>query len=135
MRKVHQLCFTWLSIHFSPTAAVHSFFAALLYQSRLYSRLSVLVIEVMLLRLGFTEKISPFELMLVWLFNKVSNQPLPDRCIDKIAKNRTGVHAHSFLSNKEETCQVPQPNFIYNNIPARTYQILGDTVHVTSCIS
>jgi hypothetical protein len=72
----------------------------------------------MLLRLRFTEKISPFELILVWLFNKVSNQPLPERCIDKIAKNRTGVHTHSFLTNKEEICNVTKSNLdfvIYNN--------------------
>lgn len=37
-------------------------------------------------RLVFTENTSPCELILGWLFNNVSNQPLPDLCMDKIAK-------------------------------------------------
>lgn len=91
---------TWFSIHFNPTAAVHSFLAALLSQSRLYNLSNVFVIEVILLRLSLIEKISPLELMFSWLFNNVSIHPLPDLCIDKIAKNLTGVHAHSFLAKK-----------------------------------
>jgi hypothetical protein len=91
---------TWLSIHFNPTAAVHSFLAALLYQSKLYNLSSVFVIEVILLRLSLTENISPLELIFSWLFNNVSNHPLPDLCIDNIAKSLTAVHAHSFLTNK-----------------------------------
>jgi hypothetical protein len=96
---------TWLSIHFNPTAAVHSFLAALLYQSRLYSLSSVFVISVILLRLGLTEKISPLELTFGWLFNNVSTHPLPDLCMDRIAKNLTPVHAHSSLANKQHSSE------------------------------
>lgn len=48
-------------------------------------------------RLSFTEKTSPCELILGWLFSNVSNHPLPDLCMDNIAKKCTGVQAHSSL--------------------------------------
>lgn len=47
--------------------------------------------------LDLTENISPLELTFLWLFNRLSNHPLPDLCIDKIAKNLTGLRAHSAL--------------------------------------
>ena len=50
--------------------------------------------------LSLTEKISPLELMLVWLFSKVSNQPLPDLCMERIAKYLTGLQEHSSLTHK-----------------------------------
>lgn len=89
--------FTWLSIHLKPAAAVHSFFEALLNQSRLYTLSNALMIVDMLVLLSLGEKISPLELMLTWLFKRVSNHPLPDLCIDTIEKKWTGVHAHSSL--------------------------------------
>jgi len=89
---------TWFSIHLKPTAAVHSFLEALLSQSRLYTLSIVAAMVDILLLLSLRENISPLEETLIWLFSKVSNHPLPDLCIDKIAKNLTGVHLHSFLS-------------------------------------
>jgi predicted transglutaminase-like protease len=80
-------------------AEVHSFFAALLIQSRLNtdSRVSVMVVKFS--RRPAAEKISPCELIFGWLFKSVSNHPLPDLCIDKITKVCTGVHVHSALHN------------------------------------
>jgi hypothetical protein len=80
---------------------VHSFFAALVSQSMLYNLSRVLKTLDIFFLLYLTEKISPFELTLGWLFNKVSSHPLPDLCIDTITKKRTGVHAHSPLRNQE----------------------------------
>ena len=54
----------------------------------------------MLLLLSFLEKISPLELTFMWLLRSVSNQPLPDRCDDIIAKNWTALHLHSSLEIK-----------------------------------
>ena len=88
---------TWLSIHLKPIAAEHSFLAALLSHSILYTLSNVSKMVEMLCLRSFTEKISPFELILGWLFNNVSNHPLPDLCMDKMVKKCTGVHAHSFL--------------------------------------
>lgn len=59
------------------------------------------MVEILLL-LTLTEKISPLELMLVWLFNRVSNHPLPDLCIERIAKYLTGWQAHSALNVQKE---------------------------------
>lgn len=56
----------------------------------------------MLFLLSVTEKISPLELIFGWLFSNVSNHPLPDLCIEKIAKNLTGVHEHSSLLGPHE---------------------------------
>jgi len=83
-----------------PTAAVHSFLEALLFQSKLYTLSKVFIIEEMLLLLSFVEKISPLELTFVWLLRSVSNQPLPDRCDEIIAKSQTGLHLHSSLQIK-----------------------------------
>lgn len=47
--------------------------------------------------LSLAENISPLELALIWLFKSVSNHPLPDLCVDKMANKRTGLHAHSAL--------------------------------------
>ena len=77
---------TWLSIHFRPTAVVHSFFDALLTQSRLYNSSRAFFISNTLSLLLSTEKISPWELTFGWLFSRVSNQPLPDLCIEKRTK-------------------------------------------------
>jgi hypothetical protein len=41
--------------------------------------------------------ISPLELIFVWLFNNVSNHPLPDLWVEIMVKYLTGVQAHSFL--------------------------------------
>lgn len=94
---------TWLSIHLNPTAAEHSFLDALVKKSRLYTLSNVSMIVETLLLLSFAPTISPFELTFIWLFNNVSNHPLPDLCIDKIAKNRTGLHAHSSLQKHHQT--------------------------------
>lgn len=94
---LHVLVRTWFSIHLKPIAAVHSFLEALLFQSKLYTLSRVSIIEEMLLLLSFLEKISPLELTFMWLLRRVSNQPLPDRCDDIIAKNRTALHLHSSL--------------------------------------
>lgn len=91
------MIFTWLSIHLKPTAAEHSFLEALLNQSRLYTLSRVFKIEEMFPLLVLSDNISPLELTLIWLFKNVSNQPLPDLCIDTMQKNRTGLQAHSFL--------------------------------------
>lgn len=97
---LHVLVLTWLSIHLKPIAAVHSFLEALLFQSKLYTLSKVFIIDEMLLLLSFFEKISPLELTFMWLLRRVSNQPLPDRCDDIIAKNRTALHLHSSLEIK-----------------------------------
>ena len=88
---------TWLSIHLKPTAAEHSFLEALVNQSRLYTVSIVFKIEETFSLLLPRENISPLELTLTWLFKNVSNHPLPDLCMDKITKNRTGLQAHSCL--------------------------------------
>lgn len=93
-----QEALTWLSIHLSPTAEVHSFLEALVKKSRLYSLSRVSKIVDTLLFRTLTEKISPLELIFIWLFNNVSNHPLPDLCVDNIAKFLTGLQAHSALN-------------------------------------
>jgi hypothetical protein len=60
---------TWFSIHFSPNAAVHSFFAALVNQSKVHSLSSVPTIDKISSRLSILLNISPFELMLGWVLN------------------------------------------------------------------
>lgn len=51
---------TWLSIHLKPTAAVHSFFAALFCQSKLKTLSMVAATaEKLALRCGAFEKTSP----------------------------------------------------------------------------
>jgi hypothetical protein len=118
---------TWLSIHFSPNAAVHSFFAALVSQSKSYSLSSVCKIDEIFSLLFTLLKISPLELMLGWLFSKVSNHPLPDLCIDTITKNRTGVHEHSPLQKNVKQYQYSSQNILHNR------RSQGDTIypHVT----
>lgn len=109
---LHVLVRTWFSIHLKPIAAVHSFLEALLFQSKLYTLSRVSTIEEMLLLLSFLEKISPLELTFMWLLRSVSNQPLPDRCDDIIAKDRTALHLHSSLEIKNYILGIKQTRLL-----------------------
>lgn len=71
----------------------------------------------MLLLLSFLEKISPLELTFAWLLRRVSNQPLPDRCDEMIAKNLTGLHLHSSLDIKI-TSDITQTKYRWLNLAA-----------------
>jgi hypothetical protein len=66
----------------------------------------------MLLLLSFLEKISPLELTFMWLLRSVSNQPLPDRCDDIIAKDRTALHLHSSLEIKNYVLGIKQTRLL-----------------------
>lgn len=65
--------------------------------------------------LSLLEKISPLELILVWLLSNVSNQPLPDLCMEIMAKYLTGWQEHSSLNHSKphkNTSQYKEPRII-----------------------
>ena len=128
--NIFKISLTWLSIHFNPTAAVHSFLEALVNQSRWYSLSNVSrIIEILLLQ-TFAENISPLELMFVLLFNDVLNHSLPDLCVDSMAKCLIGLHSHSSLIIYITTYQCTNMETrlwteLVNVLPSKSFWVLG----------